>query len=325
MIVPASLRIALHDYAPATDTFREEVVAGLRGRPKSIPPKFFYDVRGSQLFDAITELDAYYPTRTEQAIMQTHGDAIADRIGQRALLVEYGSGSSLKTRLLLEHLDDPAGYVPIDISGEHLLQSAQRLAERFPTLTILPVAADYTTDFPLPEPEEPYSHAVAYFPGSTIGNFTPADALAFLHRIARLVGSGGGLLIGVDLQKDAAVLERAYNDPEGVTAAFNLNLLERINRELGGTFDVDAFEHRAVYNADEGRIEMHLVSRTEQSAGLAGGPTFSFEAGEPIVTEYSYKYTLDGFAELAADAGFAVDDVWTDDRAYFSVQYLRAV
>lgn len=316
--------ITLHDFEPQTDTFRDEVVAGLTRSPKSIPAKFFYDARGSQLFDQITALEEYYPTRTEIGIMEANMDAIVERIGRRALLVEYGSGSSLKTRLLLEHLPDLAGYVPIDISREHLMQSAIALAEQFPTLPLLPVCADYMDDFALPRPDGGVSHAVAYFPGSTIGNLVPEAAVAFLHHIAEIVGPGGGLLIGVDLQKDVAVLERAYNDDAEVTAAFNLNLLDRINRELGGTFDLEAFEHRAVYNAEEGRIEMHLVSRTEQTACLSPGPCFAFEVGETICTEYSYKYTLDGFAAMADAAGFVVVDVWTDPQQYFSVQYLRA-
>ncbi|ARA94878.1 L-histidine N(alpha)-methyltransferase [Rhodothermaceae bacterium RA] len=314
--------VTLYDFEPRVDTFREAVIAGLSQSPRSIPAKFFYDARGSQLFEQITELEAYYPTRTEIAILEAHMAAIVERIGPRALLVEYGSGSSRKTRLLLDHLIDPAGYVPIDISRKHLLASARALARRFPDLPILAVCADYMDDVPLPHPEGPVNRIVAFFPGSTIGNLEPDDAVAFLRHVAGVVGPGGGLLIGVDLQKDTRVLERAYNDEHGVTAAFNLNLLARINRELEGTFDLETFRHHAFYNAEQGRIEMHLISRIDQTVCLGDGPCFDLAAGETIRTEYSYKYTLEGFATLAERAGFHVDTVWTDSRAYFSLQFL---
>lgn len=323
MADPSGTDVALRDYEPQTDTFQDEVITGLHHRPKWLPSKFFYDARGSKLFDAITELDVYYPTRTEVEIMATHAEAMAERIGPRALIVEFGSGSSLKTQILLDHLIDPVACVPIDISREHLLNAARELQARYPDIEILPVCADYTGAYELPTPSTLAEQVVAYYPGSTIGNFEPEAAQAFLQQIARLVGPGGGLLIGVDLRKDEPVLHAAYNDPEGVTAAFNLNVLARINRELGGTFDLDAFRHDAFFNDAASRIEMHLVSQRDQTA-MVGGEAFSFAEGETIRTEYSYKYTLDAFAALAARAGFRVTDVWTDDRDWFSVQFLQA-
>jgi len=313
--------IHLIDLCPETDSFRDEVQAGLRQSQKTIPPKFFYDVRGSHLFDRITELPEYYLTRTEMGIMRAYIEEMVARIGPRCLLVEYGSGSSLKTRILLDHLSEPAGYVPIDISREHLLASAAQLALSYPDLPILPVCADYTTAFHLPDLDG--ARPVVYFPGSTIGNFDRAEARAFLRRLARIVGAGGGLLIGVDLRKDVGVIEAAYNDAQGVTAAFNKNVLARINRELGGTFDLARFDHRAVFNEASSRIEMYLVSREDQWVRIDGVP-FSFHKGETILTEYSYKYSLRDFAVLAASAGFAVEQVWTDERRYFSVQALVA-
>ncbi len=313
--------IELIDYCPETDTFFDEVREGLARPQKAIPSKFFYDVRGSRLFDRITELPEYYPTRTEMDILRRYLDEIVRRIGPRCLLVEYGSGSSRKTRILLDHLDDPAGYVPIDISREHLLRSARTLRKAYPGLAVRPICADYTTSFDLPALGG--ARPVVFFPGSTIGNFTPEQATAFLARIAGIVGPGGGLFIGVDLQKDVSVIEAAYNDAEGVTEAFNKNLLARINRELGGTFDLDQFAHRACYNAEHGRIEMHLVSRADQCVRL-GRLRIPFQQGETILTEYSYKYRLDDFAAIARAAGFDVEQVWTDDRQYFSVQGLVA-
>jgi dimethylhistidine N-methyltransferase len=312
--------LPLLDQHPETDSFREAVHAGLQREQKEIPSKFLYDARGSALFDAICELDEYYPTRTEMRIMRAHGAAMAEAVGPRARLLEYGSGSSLKTRILLDHLDDPALYVPIDISREHLAEAAQDLAEAYPDVPVQPVCADYTQDMDLPEPPMPAQRTVVYYPGSTIGNFQPEAAVDFLSGVADVVGPGGGLLIGVDLQKDLDVLRAAYNDAEGVTAAFNKNLLRRINRELEANFDLDAFEHRAIWNADEGCIEMHLVSREAQAVSV-GGTTVAFDAGESIRTEYSYKFTREGFATMAADAGFTVERVWTDKDEYFSIQY----
>ena len=310
----------LIDQHPDPGSFRDAVVEGLQKEQKDIPSKFLYDERGSALFEAICDLDVYYPTDTEIAIMQQYGAAMADAVGPRVRLLEYGSGSSRKTRLLLDRLEAPALYVPIDISRDHLVASAEDLAAAYPHVRVQPVCADYTSDMNLPAPPPNAARTVVYYPGSTIGNFQPHEARQFLESVAEVVGPGGGLLIGVDLQKDLDVLRAAYNDPEGVTAAFNKNLLLRINRELDGTFDLDTFAHRAPWNDDEGCIEMHLVSQSDQTVTVDGHP-FEFEAGESIRTEYSYKFTLEGFAALAADAGFTVDTVWTDDDDLFSVQY----
>lgn len=321
MTAPEPGLLPLLDVAPRTDTFLDEVLEGLQATRKSLPSKFFYDAEGSRLFDEITTLPEYYPTRTEIGILKQYMPEMARRIGPHALVLEYGSGSSLKTRIVLDHLDAPAGYVPIDISKEHLMQSAARLAEAYPNLTIQPVAADYTT--PLELPDFGAENVVVFFPGSTIGNFEPGEARAFLRRVAQIVGPGGGLLIGADLKKDRACLERAYNDAQGVTAAFNKNVLARINRELGGTFDLDRFRHRAFYNEAHGRIEMHLVSARAQRVTIGGVP-ITFEEGETIRTEYSHKYSLADFRALADAAGFEVTDVWVDDEQLFSVQYLVA-
>jgi len=313
----------LHDFAPAHDDFRAQVACGLGSNRKHLPCKFFYDQRGSQLFDRICQLDEYYPTRTELGILEDHAAEMAAACGPRCLLVEYGSGSSLKTRLLLDQMTDPAGYVPLDISREHLLDAARRLAGHYPQLNILPVCADYTRPVRLPACDG-VARTVVYFPGSTIGNFEPHDARRFLHDAARLCGPGGGLLIGVDLKKDPALLHAAYNDASGVTAEFNLNLLHRINRELAGDFAIDSFAHYAFYNPRLGRIEMHLISQAQQTVSAAGS-RFFFRDGESIFTESSYKYTLEGFQALAAASGWNVERVWTDERCMFSVQYLTVV
>ncbi len=310
------------DEAPDRLQFLDDTLTGLREEPKRLPCKYFYDETGSALFDRICDLPEYYPTRTERAIMAAHADAMADEIGADALLVEYGSGSSLKTRLLLDVLERPAGYVPVDISRAHLLKSAAAIETEYLDLEVLPVAADFTTSFTLPEPERAARRRVVYFPGSTIGNFTEKGAVALLEGVAECCGPGGALLIGVDLRKDVDTLERAYDDSAGVTAAFNRNLLVRMNRELGADFDVDAFEHSAVWVEDAGRIEMHLVSRSDQAVSL-DGEEIEFERGESICTEHSHKYTLEGFAALAARAGFRVQEVWTDEDALFSVQLLE--
>ncbi len=310
----------LRDHSPDTASLLAEVRAGLTARPRTLPSKLFYDEEGSRLFDAITELDEYYPTRTEVGILETHAAAISDAVGQNVVLVEYGSGSSLKTDVLLRSLSGALSYVPIDISREHLMQSAARLAAKYPNLEVTPVAADYTGSFTLPESARRH-RVIVFFPGSTVGNFVPKEAVLFLEHIREVIGENGGLLIGVDLRKDVAVLEPAYNDAQGVTAAFNLNVLRRINRDLGADFVLDAFEHRAFFNEQEGRIEMHLISRADQEVHIEG-ETFPIAEGASICTEYSYKYTLEGFRKLAEEAGLAVTNVWTDDRAYFSVQFL---
>ena len=309
----------LHDYEPKADNFLADVIDGLSQPRKRLSCKYFYDLAGSTLFDQICELPEYYPTRTELSITEKYADDIAEAVGPGALLVEYGSGTSTKTCILLDHLRHPTGYVPIDISRGHLLRSARQLQRLYPQLHIAPVCADYTAPFELPTLATPAESVVAYFPGSTIGNFEPAEALAFLQNIRRLCGPGSSLLIGVDLKKDPAKLHAAYNDAAGVTAEFNLNILKRINRELGGTFDEAGFAHYAPFNPTLGRMEMHLVSLRQQQVTV-GGRTFAFETGESIHTESCLKYTLGQFESLAADAGYTRRQVWTDESALFSVQ-----
>jgi dimethylhistidine N-methyltransferase len=307
----------------AASRFRADVIRGLRAPRKYLPCKYFYDNIGSELFEKITRLPEYYPTRTESALMALQAVEMADLLGRRCLLAEYGSGSSAKTRLLLDHLREPAGYVPIDVSGEHLLRSARALAADYPALEVLPLCADFTGPLRLPAPRVRPARTVVYFPGSTVGNFTPPEAAALLRRTAQLCGPGGALLLGADLRKEPRVIEEAYNDEQGVTAAFNINLLARINRELGADFDLDQFAHRAFFDAALGRIEMHLVSRRDQRASV-GGEAFFFAEGESIHTENSYKYTLRDLYEMAEAGGFEVGRVWTDPLAYFSVSYLSA-
>ncbi|MEX2121180.1 MAG: L-histidine N(alpha)-methyltransferase [Pirellulales bacterium] len=307
--------------AAQVDQFRADVLAGLSRRRKRVPAKYFYDAAGSGLFDEITRLDEYYLTRTELAIMRRYAAEMADRLGPQCLLIELGSGSLVKVRLLLDRLKSPAAYVPVDVSGDHLHRSAARLRRHYPDLAVMPVLADFTRDFPIPRPARPPVRRAVYFPGSTIGNFDPDDAAHLLRRIAGLVGRGGGLLLGVDLQKDPAVLEAAYNDSRGTTAEFNLNLLARINRELGADFDLTAFRHCAFYNRQRGRIEMQLVSTIAQQVRLAG-TVVSFRAGESIHTENSYKHDLGDLQRQAADCGFRVDASWTDELQYFGVLYL---
>ena len=298
-----------------------ELLDGLRQPEMMISPKYFYDERGSQLFDEITRLPEYYPTETELGIMQDNIGEIASLVGKQASLIEFGSGSSLKTRILLGHLDELAAYVPVDISEDHLLQSAQQIREEFPHLDVLPVVADFTQPFRLPSPKVMPVRNVVYFPGSTIGNFTNDAAQELLAVMHGEAGAGGALLIGVDLQKDPAIIEAAYNDSAGVTAEFNRNMLRHLNREFGADFDLDAFSHSAEYNEEEGRVEIRLVSEQDQEFTL-GDESFSIGKDEAILTEYSHKYTLDGFAAMAETAGFRVARVWTDADRLFSVQYL---
>lgn len=314
----AQIRLTEQDDAVTDDL--TEILAGLSRPQKMLSPKFFYDESGSQLFEQITELPEYYPTKTELSIMQQHIGEMVELIGRKASLIEFGAGSSLKTRLLLEHAKDLAVYVPVDISRDHLLASANELAAEFPHIEVLPVAADFTQPFELPNPRVMPVRNIVYFPGSTIGNFPPADALALLEVMYQEAGVGGALLIGVDLQKDKEVLELAYNDTSGVTAEFNLNLLHRLNREFGANFDIEQFEHVAFYDEERGRIEMHLRSCGEQTVRIAGRK-FHFRDRETIHTESSFKYTLRGFRDIAAQAGFEVDTVWMDERQYFSLQY----
>lgn len=296
---------------------------GLGKAPREISSKYFYDQHGSELFDQICQLDEYYVTRTEMAIMDQFIDEIAHELGKDVMLVEYGSGSSTKTRKLLRHLPALAAYVPIDISSAHLMQTSDDLIALFPEIEILPVIADFTTSFPLPESQKKAARAVVYFPGSTIGNFPPEDAQKMLSQFSELAGETGGLLIGIDLQKDIATLEAAYNDAQGVTAAFNMNLLKRINRELGANFDLDGFEHRAIYCENEGRIEMRLICRKDQTVSISD-QVFEFQVGEHITTEFSHKYTIEGFAKLAAQAGFVLKHQWCDPQEYFALLYFVA-
>ena len=318
MFTPA---FAFYDRHPQPADFFKEVIDGLSRRPRRVPPKFFYDEAGSQLFDRICTTPEYYPTRTETRILHDNAHAIAQRVGRDCLLIEPGSGNSAKVRELLGALA-PRLYMPVDISKQYLRQSAARLAREYPWLDVRAACADFTAGQALPELPET-GRRVAFFPGSSVGNFEPAEAQAFLGVMAETVGSGGGLLIGVDLKKDPAILNAAYNDAEGVTAAFNLNLLTRINRELDADFDLDAFAHKAFYNAERGRIEMHLVSLRDQRVRI-DGRRFEFSAGESIHTESSYKYTVDEFSTLASAAGFRLEEVWMDPDALFSVQFYTA-
>lgn len=305
------------------DRFLQDVLHGLSQAQKNLPCKYFYDAQGSVLFEKICEVPEYYATRTELAIMESHAAAIADSLGEECVLIEFGSGSSRKTRVLLNALCTPHVYVPIDISIECLRDAADALRREYPQLHVLPVWGDYTDEIELPASVRHRRGRAVFFPGSTVGNFHPPAALAFLQRIADVAGPGGALLIGVDLRKDAHVLERAYNDSLGATEAFNKNVLARINRELGGDFDLQAFKHVAVYNPLASRIEMHLISTRDQVVRVARRHRIEFQAGETIRTECSYKYTLDGFAGLASGAGFAVEQVWTDAAQWFAVILLR--
>ncbi len=306
---------------PTDKQFLADALAGLKSTPKTLSCKYFYDQRGSALFDQICELPEYYPTRTEAGIMADNVEEMAAVFGENALLIEYGSGSSTKTRILLDHLTHLAGYVPMDISREHLYQTAEKLASAYPHLDILPLCADYTQAFTLPNARRPVRSRIVYFPGSTIGNFHRPDAAVFLKRIADVCGPGGDLLIGVDLRKSPDILNPAYNDAQGITAAFNLNLLARMNTEIGADFALDGFAHSAFYDEQIGRIEMHLLSLNAQTVHL-GGETIHFAEDETIWTECSYKYSLPEFAGMAASAGFEVRRVWTDAEQKFSVQYL---
>ena len=299
---------------------RRDVLHGLSKTQKEIPSKYFYDERGSELFEQICGLEDYYPTDCEVEIMQNNLDEVADALGASVQLIELGSGSSMKTRLLLKRCKNLAMYVPVDISEDFLNEVASDLRSEFPNHDIRPVVADYTSEFDLPENDQ-IAKKVVYYPGSTIGNFTKRRAHKFLTSIGGNLSAGDGLLIGVDLKKDPEVLEKAYNDPEGVTAAFNKNLLVRLNRELNADFNIDRFKHAAFYNRKEGRIEMHLESREEQSVTVAG-QKFWFEMGETIHTENSHKYKIDEFEELAGDY-FKRLKTWTDSRNYYSVHYFE--
>lgn len=311
--------VQLLDLAPPAGDFLADALAGLAAGQKTLPCKYLYDDLGSWLFEQICELPEYYLTRTELAITRAHAAELAAVCGLRVAFVELGSGSSTKTRQILHHLRAPAAYVPVDISRVHLLTSAEALAYEFPRLPIFPVCADFTR--PLPALELGADRTVIYFPGSTLGNFSEAEAVALLRNLADHIGDHGGIIIGVDQGKDTHALERAYNDSRGVTAAFNLNLLARVNRELGADFDLDAFHHRAIYDPAHHRVEMHLVSRRAQTVRL-GPRVFHFRDGETIRSECSHKYSREQFSALAASAGLRVRQVWSDPNDLFCVQYL---
>lgn len=301
----------------------QEVIDGLNRLQKSLPSKYFYDERGSQLFDQICELDEYYPTRTELKILSENIEEIASNIGDKCVLVELGSGSSIKIRLLIDHLSTLSAYVPVDISSDHLLSSVESLKADHQNLVVYPLNADYTKYFTLPDISESYKTIDAFYPGSTIGNFTPKEAREFLSRIAKTCGNKSGLLIGVDIKKDARILEAAYNDVKNVTAEFNLNILENINNLIDADFNLNKFKHYAFYNEDEGRVEMHLLSKEKQLVHIENH-TFEFEENETILTEYSYKYTIEEFAEIVTGI-YSVEKVWIDENKLFSVQFLRAL
>jgi dimethylhistidine N-methyltransferase len=298
------------------EAFRAAAVAGLSRPRKTIAPCWLYDERGSQLFEEITRLDAYYPTRAETEILLLHAGEMARFCGEEALLFEYGAGAGIKTGILIEALVRPRLYVPIDIAGDFLARTAGRIEKRFPDLEVFPVVADFNHDFELPE--LPPGRRTAFFPGSTIGNLNHAEAAAFLRRLRRHVGKQGRAIIGVDLKKDVKTLIDAYNDREGVTAAFNLNLLARINRELDGDFPLDRFAHEARWNASDSAIEMHLVSLDARRVAAAG-EHFAFQSGETIHTESSRKYDLDVFAALAEMTGWRATRVWLDQNRHFAV------
>ncbi|MDP3853483.1 ergothioneine biosynthesis protein EgtB [Phenylobacterium sp.] len=302
--------------------FAADVRRGLSQRRKELPAKYFYDAEGSALFEAITELPEYYPTRTEIALLRETAPAMAAHIPTDAALVEFGSGASTKTRILLDAAPQTGAYVPIDISPSALDAAAQAIGHDYSRLAVIPLVDDFTTalDLPADVGERP---RVGFFPGSTIGNFQPHEVVAFLAAARHLLGEGAGFLVGIDLVKDAATLVAAYDDAQGVTAAFNLNLLARINRELDGDFDLAAFQHSAVWNAEESRMEMHLVSLRDQTVRAAGA-TFGFAAGETIHTENSYKFTVEGFASLAEQAGWKLERRWESPAPSFAVVLLRA-
>ena len=318
-MVRSSGRIAFYDLLPPQQSMLEEVWAGLSKPQKELSPKFFYDARGCELFEAICNLPEYYPTRAELAIMRQHARAMAGMLGRECSLIEIGCGNSDKTRALLEELK-PRVFTAVDIAREQLESSCAQLVMAFPDMRVVAVRADFARDFTLPADEPAVARRVLYFPGSTIGNFTPAGARAFLVRWAPLLGAGGGALIGVDLKKDPAILNAAYNDAQGVTAEFNLNVLRHLNRELGADFDLRAFRHAARYVAAAGRIEMHLVSLKAQRVTLAGR-VLEFRADETIHTENSYKYDIAEFQALARSAGYAARECWTDIDRLFSVHY----
>lgn len=302
--------------------FYSDVIRGLSQPQKTIPPKYFYDERGSELFDEICDVPEYYPTRTEAALLSRIAPALADELSGLAHLIEYGSGASRKTRIVLDALENLQTYVPIDVSEEFLLDTADRLAADYPDLDVVPVVGDFTNEIALPESTDTGQRA-GFFPGSTIGNLGPEGGTEFLQRARQSLGEGSAFLLGADLIKDTTTLRAAYNDSAGVTAKFNLNLLSRINRELGADFNEDAFQHTAVWNDKESRIEMHLVSSAAQTVSI-NGRRFGFRAGETIHTENSYKFTPASLTALAATAGWNLRNIWTDRMFPFAVALFHA-
>jgi L-histidine Nalpha-methyltransferase len=321
---PDSGSLSLSDQGPAHGEFLSAVLAGLSARPKSLPTRFLYDREGSHLFDEICRQPEYYLTRCEQQIMDRHARDMAAVIGHEALVVEYGSGASQKTRALLRDLEAPAAYVPLDISKQFLVEVAGRINAAFPELEVLPLAADFTKPFTLPNPTRAAKRTVVYFPGSTIGNFTPQQATAMLRGIAALIGRDGALLIGIDLRKDPAILDAAYNDAAGITRRFILNILARMQRELRAELDLGAFQYRNHWNDEMSRMEMTVVSQREQTIRV-GGRSFELEAGESITIEYSYKYDDVRFGEMAREAGLMLRRRWTDAADLFCVAYLEPI
>jgi dimethylhistidine N-methyltransferase len=320
----AVARKAVLQLSPEISGFEADVLEGLGTIPKSVPAKYFYDAEGSRLFECITELPEYYPTRCEMKMLQDHAADIAKLIPEGAALVEFGSGSSKKARILLKAAPKLAAYVPVDICREMIEQEAAELRPDFPSVKVLPVTADICKPFDLPEEAKGAPVRIGFFPGSTIGNFEPHEASAFLRNAGNILGHGATLIVGVDLIKSADVLNAAYNDKAGVTAKFNLNLLTRINRELGGNFKLNTFEHHAFYNRERHRIEMHLASLKRQKVRVAG-ETFDFRAGETIHTENSYKYSVESLAALARGVGWLPAAAWIDARGYFSIQAFKLV
>ncbi|HSX63861.1 MAG TPA: L-histidine N(alpha)-methyltransferase [Pseudoxanthomonas sp.] len=323
-MTPATARAhaALTDLHPPPDDLLHDALMGLSCVPKRLPSKYFYDAQGSRLFEAITRQPEYYLTRVEQTLLEDYLPAISDAIDRGAHVVEYGSGSGRKTWRLLESLRQPVAYTPIEISRAMLLASTARLADAFPDIEMLPVCADFTRPVPLPAPRRFSRRTLVFFPGSTLGNFTDDEAIALLTAMRAIMGADGRALIGIDLQKDPALIEAAYNDAAGVTAAFTLNLLARLNRETGSDFDLTCFRHRAVYARDRGRIETFLVSLRKQDVHL-GGRRFHFDEDEAMLVEYSHKYSDAGFAALAAAAGLAVADGRNDARDWFGLRLLQ--
>lgn len=315
------MTLALYDFQPKIESFYDEVIKGLSKTPKQIPSKFFYDSQGSELFNQICQLEEYYPTRTELSIFQQYKSEISKLIGKNTLIIEYGSGGSQKVRLLLDMLDEPVGYLPIDISKEYLFTDASQLAKDYPKLQIIAVCADYTKALKLPELNFTFDKKVVFFPGSTIGNLDYEDAKNLLTNTVARLNNKDGMLIGVDLKKSTKILNNAYNDRQGVTAAFNLNLLTRINNDLKANFDLSAFKHHAFYNQLKGRIEMHLISCKDQKVKI-DDYEIELKKDEMIHTENSYKYEIKQFQQLATTAGFFASKVWVDPANLFSVHYL---